>query len=144
MNKQVKSLMDGVPLDQNELNRAVLLQRRAACVGFDWASPEPVLDKLREETAELIQAMAASEPDPIEDELGDLLFVLANLARQLDVNPESALRRANGKFEQRFRAMEQAAGGHERLEGMNLDEMEALWQQVKAKARAAASHGGST
>lgn len=139
MNKHMKSLMDGVPFDLNELHRAVMLQERAARAGFDWASPEPVVDKLREETAELLEAMAAGETDPIEDELGDLLFVVTNLARQLEVNPETALRRANSKFEHRFRCMEQAAGGHERLQVMNLDELEALWQQVKARARAAAS-----
>lgn len=130
-----KSLMDGIPRGMAELQRAVKLQKRAARAGFDWAAPGPVLDKLSEETAELIEAMASGEPDRVEDELGDLLFVVTNLARQLNVNPASALRRANAKFEQRFRALEQAAGGREQLDHMDLVEMEALWQQVKAAAR---------
>ncbi|MGH8034545.1 MAG: MazG nucleotide pyrophosphohydrolase domain-containing protein [Lysobacterales bacterium] len=136
--------MDAISHDMTELVRAVKLQERAACAGFDWPGPEPVLDKLREETGELIEAMATGKPERIEDELGDLLFVLTNLARQLGVNPETALRRANAKFERRFRAMEQAAGGLEQLRGMNLDQMEDLWQQVKAMARAAANDGSNT
>ena len=137
------SLMDSVPGDMVELQRAVRLQQQAAIVGFDWASTEPVLDKLSEETTELIEAMASGEPDPIEDELGDLLFVLANLARHLGVNPEAALHRANAKFEQRFRAMELAAGGQEQLNNMGLDEMEALWRKVKAAAGATGENGSS-
>lgn len=142
MNQHVTSLMDGVPLELAELGRAVTLQQRAAEVGFDWGSPAPVLDKLREETAELIEAMEAGDPESIEDELGDLLFVITNLARQLRVSPEIALQRANSKFERRFRSMEQAAGGYEQLKKMSLDEMETLWQQVKATARFNTVAGG--
>ncbi|MDK0575340.1 MazG nucleotide pyrophosphohydrolase domain-containing protein, partial [Clostridium perfringens] len=86
-----------------ELQRSMKLQRRAAHAGFDWAAPEPVLEKLREETDELIEAMASGDRSDIEDELGDLLFVMTNLARQLQVDPAAALRGANAKFEQRFR-----------------------------------------
>ena len=131
MKKCAVSLMDGIAPDMAELQRSIELQQRAARVGFDWASPGPVLEKLQEETVELLEAMAAGDPDGIEDELGDLLFVVSNLARQLQVNPARALRRANSKFERRFRALEQAAGSRQRLDIMRLEEMEELWQQVK-------------
>ncbi len=131
MEKCEISLMDGIAPDMAELQRSIELQQRAAHVGFDWASPEPVLEKLQEETGELLGAMAAGDPDGIEDELGDLLFVITNLARQLQVNPAKALRRANAKFEKRFRALEQTAGSRQRLDAMSLEEMEDLWQQVK-------------
>jgi ATP diphosphatase len=109
----------------------VKLQKRARKAGFDWASPEPVMDKFDEELREMREAMASGERDAMEDELGDLLFVATNLARQLDIDPGTALRRSNAKFERRFRAMEDAAGGHECLESMQLDEMEDLWQEIK-------------
>jgi uncharacterized protein YabN with tetrapyrrole methylase and pyrophosphatase domain len=135
MKKNEVSLMDGIPRGIAELQRSIKLQERAARVGFDWASPGPVLEKLQEETGELLEAMASGDQGGIEDELGDLLFVVTNLARQLQVNPAKALRRANAKFEQRFRALEQAAGSRQRLNVMSLDEMEVLWQQVKARFR---------
>jgi len=75
--------------------------------------------------------MASGDRDAMEDELGDLLFVATNLARQLDIDPGTALRRGNAKFERRFRAMEDAVGGHDGLADMDLEEMEALWQEVK-------------
>jgi ATP diphosphatase len=118
-----------------ELQRAVKLQKRAARVGFDWASAEPVLDKFAEEAQEMRDAMKSGNIDEMEDELGDLLFVLANLARQLKIDPAKALRRANAKFELRFRAVEDEAGGFDALRGMSLEEMENLWQQVKRKHR---------
>ncbi len=129
------SLMDGIPRDMTELQCSITLQERAARVGFDWASPSPVLEKLQEETAELLEAMASGDQDHIEDELGDLLFVVTNLARQLQINPAKALRRANDKFEGRFRGMEQLAGSTQGLELMSLVDMEELWQQVKANSR---------
>jgi MazG family protein len=125
------SLLDDVPRGMAELQRAVKLQKRAARVGFDWGSPGPVLDKLDEETREMHEAMEGGNPEEMEDELGDLLFVMTNLARQLDIDPAHALRRANAKFELRFRAIEQAAGSREALEAMSLDQMEALWQEAK-------------
>jgi uncharacterized protein YabN with tetrapyrrole methylase and pyrophosphatase domain len=135
MKKCEISLLDGIAPDMAELQRSIELQQRVARVGFDWASPGPVLEKLQEETAELLEAMANGDQGGIEDEVGDLLFVVTNLARQLRVNPVGALRRANAKFEQRFRALEQAAGSRQRLDEMSLDEMEVLWQQVKARFR---------
>ena len=128
------SLMDGIPAGMAELQRAVKLQKRARKAGFDWASPEPVMDKFDEELLEMRDAMASGERDAMEDELGDLLFVATNLARQLDIDPGTALRRSNAKFERRFRAMEESAGGHDHLESMQLDEMEDLWREVKKAA----------
>ena len=125
------SLMDGIPAGMAELQRAVKLQKRARKVGFDWDSAEPVMDKFDEELAEMRAAIASKDHDAMEDELGDLLFVATNLARKLDIDPGTALRRSNAKFEQRFRAMEESAGGHESLDSMNLDEMEELWQNTK-------------
>ena len=128
------SLMDGIPAGMAELQRSVKLQKRARKAGFDWASAEPVMDKFDEELSEMRAAMASGDQDAMEDELGDLLFVATNLARKLDMDPGTALRRSNAKFEQRFRAMEEPAGGHEGLESMELDEMEDLWQDIKRTA----------
>jgi len=125
------SLLDDVPRGMAELQRAVKLQKRAARIGFDWHAPEDVLDKFAEELGELRAAMASGNMEEMEDELGDLAFVLANLARHMKIDPAKALRRANAKFELRFRALEQAAGGQAALADMSLDEMEAVWQQVK-------------
>jgi len=123
--------MDGIPVGMAELQRSVKLQKRARKVGFDWPAAEPVLEKIDEEVTELRAAMSGGDRDAMEDELGDLMFSTVNLARQLDIDPASALRRSNAKFERRFRAMEAAAGGHEGLESMSLDEMETLWQEAK-------------
>jgi len=125
------SLMDGIPAGMAELQRSVKLQKRARKVGFDWDSAEPVMDKFDEELAEMRSAIASGDRDAMEDELGDLLFVATNLARKLDIDPGTALRRSNAKFERRFRAMEESVGGHEGLDAMNLDMMEELWQNTK-------------
>ncbi len=127
------SLLDDVPRGMAELQRAVKLQRQAAQVGFDWHEPEPILDKFAEELLELREAMRSGSTEAMEDELGDLLFVMTNLARKLRIDPAQALRRANAKFELRFRAIEDAAGSRAALDAMSLDEMEALWQQVKRR-----------
>ncbi len=126
-----RSLLDGVPRGMAELQRAIKLQKRAAQVGFDWGSPEPVMEKFTEEAFEMLEAMRSGSQQEMEDELGDLLFVVTNLARQLKIDPARALRRANAKFESRFRAVEDAAGSRDALDEMELDEMEELWQQVK-------------
>lgn len=131
------SALDGVALSLPALLRAEKLQKRAARVGFDWAEPEPIFDKLAEETQEVRDAIASGDADAVEDEIGDLLFVAANLARRLKVDPELALRRANAKFERRFRAMERLAeqDGADFSE-LDLDGQETLWQRVKASERA--------
>lgn len=130
------SALSGVALSLPALLRAEKLQKRAARTGFDWTQAAHIFEKLEEETAEVKEAMASGDADAIEDEIGDLLFVAANLARRLSVDPEQALRRANAKFERRFRAMEAAAAetGVE-FASLSLDEQEAYWQGVKKTER---------
>jgi ATP diphosphatase len=129
------SLLDGVPLALPALTRAVKLQQKASKVGFDWDDARHVLDKIREETdevaAELAQPGAIASP-ALEEEIGDLLFVVSNLARHARVDPEQALRGANAKFERRFHHIERrlAALGVP-PEAASLDEMEALWVEAK-------------
>lgn len=127
------SLLDDVPAGLPGLSRAVKLQRRAARVGFDWTQTIDVLEKVSEETKELAEAAEAGEADHVEDEFGDLLFVMANLSRHLKVDPEAALRRANQKFIRRFRHVEDRLG--DGLADASLDEMEALWVEAKEKER---------
>ncbi len=128
------SLLDDVPVGLPGLTRAVKLQKRAARVGFDWPEARSVLDKIAEETSELAEAMETGEADRIEDEFGDLLFVLANLSRHLKVDPEAALRRANEKFTRRFRYIEQAFGDRD-LADASLDDMEEKWREAKETER---------
>jgi len=129
-------VLDGVALGLPALLRAVKLQKRAARVGFDWPETGQVLDKITEEARELSEARDRMGPDEIEDELGDLLFVVANLARHLGVDPEAALRRTNAKFTRRFAAIEEAlAAEGRRPEDATLDEMDALWDAAKVAER---------
>jgi nucleoside triphosphate diphosphatase len=124
------SVLGGVALALPALMRAEKLQKRAARTGFDWPDPQGARDKVDEE----IQEVAAETTHPgQEEEIGDLLFAVVNWARKLGVDPEIALRKANGKFETRFRAMEARAG--DRFVGLTLDEKEALWQAVKQTER---------
>lgn len=126
--------LDGIPFALPGLTRAVKLQRRAAQVGFDWAEAAPILDKLAEEAGELAAEMArGASKARLEDELGDLLFVMANLARHLDVDPEAAIRKTNAKFERRFQKIEDwlAADGRNPATS-NLAEMDALWNKAKS------------
>ncbi|MTH96987.1 nucleoside triphosphate pyrophosphohydrolase [Roseibium sp. RKSG952] len=128
--------LDDVPSAFPALQEADKLQRRASKVGFDWNDARLVLAKIREETQELEQELSdgAANKDRIEDELGDTLFALANLARHLDIDPEEALRRTNRKFRTRFAAIEDAAQERQTtLNDMSLDDMEALWQAAKHK-----------
>jgi MazG family protein len=131
--KGADSILDDVPLGLPGLTRAVKLQKRAARVGFDWTNPRDVLDKIAEETEELVAVIDKGDRDAIEDEYGDLLFVMANLSRHLDIDPEAALRRANEKFRRRFRHIEETLGA--RLGEAGLEEMEALWVEAKRKER---------
>jgi ATP diphosphatase len=126
------SLMDGVAAGLPEWMRAKKLQKRAAEAGFDWPGPEPVLDKLDEERGELAEALATGDAETIEEELGDFLFAVVNLARKLRLDPGVALRGANAKFEARFRAMEDLAGGVDAFSALDLEAQEMLWQRVKA------------
>jgi MazG family protein len=128
------SILADVPLGLPALTRSSKLQRRAARVGFDWPKLGPVLDKLEEELAEVRAELAAGgSPERLADEVGDLLFATANLARHLGIDGESALRAANQKFERRFRAIETALRSTGRpIDDASLDEMEALWQAAKA------------
>jgi ATP diphosphatase len=119
------STLAGVASALPALDRAAKLQRRAARTGFDWPNSSGPRAKIDEELAELDRE---SEPKRREDELGDLLFAVVNLARHLNIDPEEALRQANKKFERRFRAIEKMPG----FEAMSLDEMEALWTAAKA------------
>ena len=127
------SILDDVPGALPALSRAVKLQARAAEVGFDWPDSRLVIDKLNEEMLELsAELLGPAVPERIEEELGDLLFVYANLARHLNVDPEQALRKANGKFIRRFKAIEEALEkSGETLEAASLDTMDALWSAAK-------------
>ena len=128
--------LDGVALGLPALLRALKLQKRLARVGFDWGSEGPVLDKIAEEIAELQEARAVSA-DETEAEFGDLLFVLVNLARHWGIDPEAALRRTNAKVERRFAAIEDRLAALGKTPGTStLDEMDALWNAVKADEKA--------
>ena len=127
-----KSLLDDVPLALPELMRAAKLQKRAARVGFDWPNLDGVIDKITEEAQEVAEAVASKDPNHIEDEIGDLLFAITNLARKLDVDPELALRRTNSKFTKRFKHIENFAKETSRdINEMSLDQMETLWKDAK-------------
>ncbi len=130
------SHLDGVSLALPALVRALKLQKRAARVGFDWPDVDGVLAKLEEEATELRAARAAGEPeDRVEAELGDLLFTCVNLARHLGLDPETALRHANGRFEARFRRLESLLGGHP--EQASASQLDSAWEQAKAEERTA-------
>ncbi|WP_438873643.1 nucleoside triphosphate pyrophosphohydrolase [Tateyamaria omphalii] len=135
--KAQKGALDGVAMNLPALLRAVKLQKRAARVGFDWPETAQVIDKITEEAAELVEARDTMGHDEMVDEMGDLLFVVANLARHLGVEPEEALRRTNAKFTRRFNAVEQMlAKNGKRPEDSTLEEMDALWDAVKAQEKA--------
>ncbi len=134
--KAEKGVLDGVALGLPALTRAIKLQNRAARVGFDWPGPEQVLDKLAEETAELVEAKDNADHAHLTEEFGDLMFVMANLARHLDIDPEEALRAANAKFTRRFQSIEAALQAEgRRPEDSTLTEMDALWDAAKRAER---------
>ena len=133
---RTQSLLDDVPPSLPALTRAVKLTKRAARVGFDWPHIDFVLEKLEEEIAELRVEIAAGEADLARQELGDVLFVMANLARWLEVEPEDALRSANAKFVRRFRYIETALAERGKTpEESDLAEMDALWDAAKVAER---------
>lgn len=130
------SLLDDVPCVLPALSRSAKLQKRAAQVGFDWPDALPVVDKVREKLDEVLEAMADNDAPAIADEVGDLLFAVVNLARHLKVDPESALRAANTKFERRFRFIEQALRQtHRPIENCTLEELDALWGEAKRQEK---------
>ena len=134
------SALDGVSTALPASTRAVKLQSRAARVGFDWTDAKDILAKIHEEADELLAEIDTPDNrDAIEDELGDLFFAIVNLARRLKVDPETALRRTNAKFERRFRSVEDrlAIDGKKPVDA-SLDDMEALWNAIKAEEKAKA------
>ncbi len=134
--KAEKRVLDGVALGLPALTRAVKLQNRAARVGFDWPDASHVLDKIQEESAELVEARDTKTPTEMAEEFGDLLFVMANLARYLDIDPEEALRSANAKFTRRFNGIEDIllkSGKHPK--DSTLTEMDRLWDEIKMSER---------
>ena len=133
-----RGVLAGVPHTLPALTRAWKLQARASTVGFDWNDARLVLDKIREETAEIDEALAGGGKAAIHEEIGDLLFVVANLARHVDADPEGCLAAANAKFERRFKAIEEALEAEGRTaKEASLDEMEALWQAAKKREKSA-------
>jgi ATP diphosphatase len=130
------SALDGVSTALPAATRAVKLQGRAARVGFDWTDARDILAKIKEETAELEAEIGAGAKDAMEDELGDLFFALVNLARRLEIDPETALRRTNRKFERRFREVERRLAAKGRpISQASLDEMEKIWCEIKAEEK---------
>ncbi|MDP4891395.1 nucleoside triphosphate pyrophosphohydrolase [Cypionkella sp.] len=131
-------VLDGVALGLPALTRAVKLQKRAARVGFDWPSTDEVLAKLIEEAAELVEARDSLTQAEVEEEFGDLMFVMANLARHMQIDPEAALRATNAKFSRRFGRIEDflAEAGRSPSQS-DLAEMDALWNRAKAEEKAA-------
>ncbi len=136
--KAERGTLDGVAAGLPALTRAIKLQNRAARVGFDWPSTGEVIDKIAEEARELVEARDELTEAEVFEEFGDLLFVVTNLARHLQIDPEAALRAANAKFTRRFRAIESAlAARGKRPEDSDLAEMDALWNDAKAAEKKA-------
>ena len=134
--KAQKGTLDGVAIGLPALLRALKLQKRAARVGFDWPSTDEVIAKLIEEAQELVEARDELSQSEIEEEFGDMLFVMANLGRHLGIDPEAALRAANAKFTRRFEGVEAKLAARGKLpKDSDLAEMDALWDEVKAESR---------
>ena len=137
-----RGALGDVPVALPALTRAVKLQGKAAKIGFDWPSLAPVLAKMQEELAELEHEIAAGTPKSRFEEFGDLLFVLANVARHLKIDPEAALAGANAKFERRFASIERAlAADGRKPEQSTLEEMDRLWDEAKVAEKKAAQRG---
>ncbi|WP_395696543.1 nucleoside triphosphate pyrophosphohydrolase [Methylocella sp.] len=131
------SALDGAPLALPGLTRAVKLQSKASKVGFDWNDPQAVLAKIREETDEIEDALETGVSSAIEDEIGDLLFAVANLARHVKCDPEAAVRRANAKFERRFHYIEaRLADRGQKPDDVGLEAMDVLWDEAKTREKA--------
>lgn len=138
-----KSVLSGVPQSLPALLKASRLTEKAARVGFDWRRTKDVFDKLEEEIGELQEAIETGKKEHVHEELGDLLFTIANIARKLDVNAEEALQSTNRKFQSRFGAMESKVHASLRnLDQLSLEEMDALWDEAKAAEREGSVVGG--
>ncbi len=136
--KGIQSLMDGIPRHLPALQKAQKVQRRAGEVGFDWENPKDVLNKIAEEIDELRSEISQSRKEQLSDEIGDILFSVVNLSRFLEVDAEGALRGTISKFIARFKTMEQeAAASGKTLDGFSLEEMDAMWEAIKAKEKGA-------
>lgn len=129
-----RPLLSGIPSRLPPLYQAYQLTAKAARVGFDWSTVEQIVEKLREEAEELLRAVRDGQTERIADEVGDLLFVAANIARFLEIDPESALRRANLKFVERFNYIEEEMRRRGKtLKESSLEEMDQLWEEAKIK-----------
>ncbi|HQO09714.1 MAG TPA: nucleoside triphosphate pyrophosphohydrolase [Clostridiales bacterium] len=127
-----KRILDGVPRSFNALLRSLRLQQKAGAVGFEWQNSVDILEKVKEEITELEEGIKKNDPENIEEELGDILFVMVNLAKKLNVNPEDALQKANNKFIGRFNYIEEKverSGG--KLQDRSLEELDAIWNESK-------------
>lgn len=134
--KTLGSILDEVPVHFPALLEGLKLTKKAAKVGFDWENADQIFEKLDEEVAELKEAIGKGETANAADEIGDLLFVVMNLARHLDVEPETALKRTNRKFRRRFKFIEdQLKRDGKRLEDTSLEEMDGLWNEAKTNER---------
>ena len=130
------SILDDVPLAMPSLARAQKISKRAAKVGFEWTKTEDVIDKVIEEAEEMREAIASGNKKHMEEELGDLFFVLVNLGRRLGLDCEEAARKANYKFERRFKGMEEEIKlENEDMTALSLDQWEAYWQAQKSKEK---------
>jgi tetrapyrrole methylase family protein / MazG family protein len=128
-----RSLLDGIPTKLPALHTAYQMTAKASRVGFDWSRLEEILNKLKEESAELLDAKSGNDASKMAEEVGDLLFVAVNIARFLEIDPETALRRSNEKFSRRFRYIESAIKRQgKELRNTSLSEMDALWEEAKA------------
>ena len=131
-----QSLLDDIPIALPALTRAVKLQRRAGSCGFDWSGPDGVFDKITEELSELKEAVRSGDQPKVDDEVGDLLFTVANLARHLGTDPESSARAANRKFERRFRELERRVDiGGTSAEAFGPAELDGIWSEIKAQEK---------
>ncbi len=132
--KQRESILSGIPNTLPALLNALKIQSVVSRVGFDWGNPEGVVDKIKEEIEEVEDAMASKKEDRMEDEIGDLIFSVVNLARLLKIDPEAALRRTNKKFSRRFYEIEKAAREKNiRLVEMPMEEKDRIWEAAKEK-----------
>ena len=129
--KKRDSVLDGVPLSLPTLTRARRIQEKASSVGFDWKEIKPIWSKVHEEISELSEAITLEQKDKIQDEMGDVLFSVVNLARFLDIDPEASLRQTIRKFESRFKKVEKSFENSEQMSKASLNQMDKIWNQAK-------------